>query len=404
MSARNSVFSRVAPEEDSGVYVQRFAVAYEYPVYFTRGAFDPANPVFADAIARLEPTHRHRFVVIIDDGVVAKRRRLGMEIAAYAAAWAECLELAAEPDTVAGGERCKNDPALVERLQRRLCDLGIDRHSYLVAIGGGALLDLVGYVAATSHRGVRLVRVPTTVLAQDDSGVGVKNGVNAFAVKNFVGTFSPPFAVVNDLDFLDTLSARDRVAGMAEAVKAGLIRDAAFLAWIESSVEALRAFQPGALEQLVRRCAELHMRHIATSGDPFEQGSARPLDYGHWAAHKLEILTGHALRHGEAVAIGMALDARYAVQTGLLPAGEEERICRLLETLGFRLWHPTMEHTGPDGAPVLLSGLREFREHLGGELTVTLLERLGHGVEVHEIDETEMMRSVAWLKDRDAAR
>jgi 3-dehydroquinate synthase len=397
VNAPSSVCSRVAPEEES-VHVQRFAVPFEYPVYFTRGAFDPTNPVFAEALTRLEPARRHRFIVFIDDGVAAKWPRLGSAIAAYAAARPDRLELAAEPDTVTGGERCKNDPALVERLRRRLCDLGIDRHSYVVAIGGGAVLDLVGYVAATCHRGVRLVRVPTTVLAQDDSGVGVKNGVNAFAVKNFVGTFSPPFAVVNDIDFLDTLCARDRIAGMAEAVKVGLIRDAAFLAWIESAVEALRAFEPGATEHLVRRCAELHMRHIAAGGDPFEQGSARPLDYGHWAAHKLETLTGHALRHGEAVAIGMALDARYAVQIGLLAAGEEVRVCRLLETLGFRLWHPAMEEGG------LLAGLGEFREHLGGELTVTLLEHLGHGVEVHEIDETEMMRSVAWLKDRDAAR
>ena len=148
----------------------------------------------------------------------------------------------------------------------------------------------------------------------------------------------------------------------------------------------------------MRRGAEPHLRHIAAGGDPFEQGSARPLDYGHWAAHKLETLTGHALRHGETVAIGMALDARYAAQIGLLAAGEEVRVCRLLETLGFRLWHPAMEETG------LLAGLGEFREHLGGELTVTLLERVGHGVEVHEIDETEMIRAVAWLKERDAGR
>ncbi|MBY0429589.1 MAG: 3-dehydroquinate synthase, partial [Rhodospirillales bacterium] len=301
-----------------GVILQRFAVAFDYPVYFTRGLLDPGNPILAQALARREPGRRHRFAALVDSGVAAAWPELDVRLARYAAHHADRLELAGEPLTVPGGETCKNDPAQVNRVLALLQRQGIDRQSTLVAIGGGALLDMAGYAASLCHRGVRLVRVPTTVLAQNDSGIGVKTAVNAFGAKNFLGTFAPPFAVVNDLAFLDTLPARDRLAGMAEAVKVAAIRDGEFLDWLDAEAEALAAFDPAAMAYMIRRCAELHMRHIATAGDPFESGSARPLDFGHWAAHKLEMLSAHRLRHGEAVAIGMALDTLYAARTGLL--------------------------------------------------------------------------------------
>src|SRR5690606_38845412 len=148
-------------------------------------------------------------------------------------------------------------------------DHHIDRHSYVVAIGGGAVLDAVGLVATTTHRGVRHIRVPTTVLAQNDSGVGVKNGGNLQGVKEFVGTFAAPFAVLNDRDFAMSLPDRDKVAGMAEAVKVALIRDAAFFAWLEQHSEHLATFERDAMATMIRRCAELHMRQIAHGGDPF---------------------------------------------------------------------------------------------------------------------------------------
>ena len=265
------------------------------------------------------------------------------------------------------------------------------------------MLDAVGYAAATTHRGVRLVRLPTTVLGQDDSGVGVKNGINAFGAKNFLGTFAPPFAVINDTAFLQTLSARDRRSGMAEAVKVALIRDAVFFDWLEHNQQGLRAFEAVPLAHLVRTAAEIHMRHIATAGDPFEHGSARPLDFGHWAAHRLESLTDHELRHGEAVAIGMALDTRYSFETGLLSEACLERICSLLEGLGFSLWHDALARLDDNQKPLLLSGLREFREHLGGELTVTLLRDIGVGVEVHEIATDTVLSALLWLRARNAA-
>jgi 3-dehydroquinate synthase len=219
-------------------------------------------------------------------------------------------------------------------------------------------------------------------------------------VKNFVGTFAPPFAVLNDLAFILALPERDKIAGMAEAVKVALIRDAEFFGWIERHMDDLATFERGAMATMIRRCAELHMHQIGHGGDPFETGSARPLDYGHWSAHKLESLTRHHLRHGEAVAIGMALDARYSVLAGLLPAGGEERICALLEYLGFQLWHPALARTGARGEWVILEGLKDFQEHLGGELTVTLLAGLGTGVEVHAIDVERMREAMLWLKAR----
>jgi 3-dehydroquinate synthase len=399
-----NVYERASPmagmDEPANVHRQRLSVEFDYAVYFTESLFEPANPVFAEALTRCEPARRHRLVVFIDEQVGRSWPRLVTDIEAYVAGHAARLDLAAAPELVPGGEQAKNAAGIVERLQRRLLELGIDRHSFVVAIGGGAMLDVVGFVAATTHRGIRLVRVPTTVLAQNDSGVGVKNGYNAFGVKNFVGTFAPPFAVLNDLSFIATLDPRDKIAGMAEAVKVALIRDGAFFAWLEAHAADLVAFAPAALGYMIRRCAELHMRHIATGGDPFEMGSARPLDYGHWAAHKLETLTGHALRHGEAVAIGIALDARYAVLAGMLPAGDEERIWRLLSRLGFRLWHEAFELHAGNGALAVLDGLREFREHLGGELTVTLLTRIGRGIEVHEMSEVLIRQAIAWLKER----
>ena len=384
---------------------QRFAVPFEFPVVFTDGVFDPENPALRDVLCLREPAKRHRVVFFVDDGLVgtgANRTTLLESIEKYAQAHSGSMELACPPIAVPGGEKIKSELHFVESFQQTLFDLHIDRHSYVVAVGGGAVLDAVGLISTTTHRGVRHIRIPTTVLAQNDSGVGVKNGVNLHGVKNFVGTFAPPFAVINDSRFLVGLPERDKIAGMAEAVKVSLIRDAEFFRWIEQHQDDLATFERGAMAYLIQRCAELHMRQIGQGGDPFEMGSARPLDYGHWSAHKLESLTRHHVRHGEAVAIGMALDARYSVLAGLLPAGEEERICGLLEYLGFNLWHPALAKTGASGESVILEGLRDFQEHLGGELCVTLLADIGVGVEVNQIDHSRMGEALHWLRDRAA--
>lgn len=386
-------------DDISVVYQQQFSVPYQYSVVFTRGLFDPAKDLFADIVAGQETAKRHRCFFIVDEGLADLD--LDTKIAAYFDAHSDRLDLIAPPMRVPGGEVVKKDLAYVERMQSAIHTHAIDRHSYVIAIGGGAVLDAVGLAAATSHRGVRHIRIPTTVLSQNDSGVGVKNAVNFKGIKNYIGTFAPPWAVLSDFDFLASLPRAERIAGISEAVKVALIRDRDFYLWLEGNVNALATFQPQAEEHMVRRSAELHMHQIAQGGDPFEMGSARPLDFGHWSAHKLEALTNHHVRHGEAVAIGIALDARYSVLAGLLPKGEDERIVVLLETLGFRIWHPALESRDASGRLALLVGLEEFQEHLGGALTITLLSDLGTGVEVHEMDSALVQQSLNWLKARE---
>lgn len=381
-------------------YLQKTTLPIEYPVYFTPDVFAPDNPDLVDAVARRELWRRHRIFVVLERAVARAWPRLTRDVEAYAARHTQRLELVAPPWVVEGGEAAKNDPGMLATLQRRLYELRLDRQAVVVIVGGGALLDAVGYAAATVHRGLRVVRLPTTVLSQGDSGVGVKNGVNAFGIKNFFGTFAPPFAVLNDRRFLETLSRRDTIAGMAEAVKVALIRDPEFFQWLNSQAPALAACDGPTVAELVRRSAELHLDHIATSGDPFELGSARPLDFGHWAAHKLESLSGNRLRHGEAVAIGIALDTLYSTAVSLLPEPDAGTVLGLLQRLGLPLWDAALDLVGPEGRPLVLDGLAEFREHLGGELTVMLLAEIGRGIEVHDVDGLRMIDAIATLRRR----
>jgi 3-dehydroquinate synthase len=376
----------------------RFSVPFAYEVRFTRGVFAPHNPALLEALCQREPARRQRLFVIVDRGVERAWPELVASIRGYAERHAERLELAGDPLVVLGGEEAKNDPDAPRSVLLALAQHGIDRHSFVVIIGGGAVLDMAGFAAATAHRGVRVVRLPTTVLSQNDSGVGVKNGVNAFGFKNFVGSFAPPYAVINDFDFLSSLSRRDRIAGMAEAVKVALVRDARFFTWLCENAPRLAALEPEATEHMVRQCARLHVEHICGSGDPFEFGSARPLDFGHWAAHKLESLTEHRLRHGEAVAIGIALDSRYSLESGLLSATDFGEIYGLLGTLGFRLYDAALELRDANGQRRVLEGLREFREHLGGELTVSLLQAPGRALDCHEMDVGRIERCIGWLE------
>jgi 3-dehydroquinate synthase len=379
---------------------QRFSVSFDYPVYFGTNIFDPENRALVDAIRRREPERRHRAAFIVEERVAELWPTLVDRIVAYAAAHANALDLVALPLVVAGGEGSKNDAGAVGRLQRCFHDLALDRQSFVVIVGGGALQDVAGYAAATTHRGLRVVRVPTTVLSQNDSAVGVKNGINAFGKKNFVGTFAPPFAVLDDFRFLRTLERRDRIAGAAEAVKVALVKDAEFFQWLEANARGIEGFDEDAVSEMIRRCAVLHLDHIAQQGDPFELGSSRPLDFGHWAAHKLESLSRFTLRHGEAVSIGIALDSRYSVERGLLPPDRAERILALLDALGLPTWHEAADARRSDGARAVLDGIAEFQEHLGGELTVMMLRDIGQGCEVRDMDGRAVDECLSWLAKR----
>jgi len=378
--------------------MQRFIQAgWQLRVFFSENVFAPDNPVLRDALADTGP---RKALVVLEDSLAQALPELEPQIERYFAAHASQLRLVRPPLYACGGERAKNSSALVGDIYSQLHRHHVDRHSYLIAVGGGALLDVAGFAAATAHRGVRLVRLPTTTLSQADSGVGVKNGLNAFGQKNFIGTFTPPFAVINDFQLLAPLPPRDKRSGYVEAVKVACIRDAAFFDQLERDAGALAEFAPEPMKRLIRRCAELHLEHIAAGGDPFETGSARPLDFGHWAAHKLEQLSHFAISHGEAVAVGMALDVLYSRNTGLLDPGSAERVLSLLEKLGFTLFASELLNANNAELPAILSGLEEFREHLGGELSITLLAEIGRSLEVHAMEPQVIAAAIQELRER----
>lgn len=379
-------------------------VSWRHQVHFTEGVFAPANNSLRDVLCDCPDAKPHKVLVVVDESLARADQSLVPSIEAWFARRAAELTLVCDPVIMEGGERVKNSYFHVSEIQSPMDRYHIDRHSFVIAIGGGALLDMVGLAASTAHRGVRHIRIPTTTLSQADSGVGVKNGINAFGKKNFIGTFTPPFAVINDFQLLKSLPPRDKRIGYVEAVKVACIRDRAFFDEIEANADALRDFAPEPVKRLIYRSAELHLNHIATSGDPFEFGSARPLDFGHWAAHKLEQLSEYKIRHGEAVAIGIALDVCYGRRIGMLDDSSVERILSLLERLGFELFANELLYEGADGELVVLAGLEEFREHLGGELTITLLEAIGRGVEVHEVNLPKMLQSMYELRERHEKR
>ncbi|MBV4458416.1 3-dehydroquinate synthase [Pseudomonas sp. COR58] len=379
----------------------RFDVSYDYPVLFTDHLFDPLNPCLHQQLSagQREPV---TVLAFADEQLLKSSPQLSGQIEAWFAAHAGDLRLKAPPIAVPAGELSKTAEVL-QQLYADMLEHGLDRHCYVLALGGGAVLDSVGYACATFHRGIRLIRIPSTVLAQNDAGIGVKNGINAFGQKNLLGAFYPATAVINDFQLLTSLSRRDQIAGLAEAVKVALIKDDAFFQWMEQQADALARFDHPASRYAIRRCAELHLGHITGAGDPFERGNGRPLDYGHWAAHRLENLSRHRLRHGEAVAVGMALDGLYANALGLLSDAETERVLNLLTRLGFNLCPPELALKDAQGRSQVLLGLEEFRQHLGGQLSIPLLNRIGASIDLHEIDDRLMEQALARLSSRSAA-
>lgn len=380
------------------VIQRQIQVGWPLRVFFTENVFAPDNPTLKDAMAEAEP---RKVLAVIEDSLGQSRPVVEKEIERYFAAHSRHFQFVRSPLPVVGGEQSKNSIPLITDILSHIDKHHIDRHSYVVAIGGGALLDVAGFAASIAHRGVRHVRIPTTTLAQADSGIGVKNAINAFGKKNFIGTFAPPHAVINDFNLLASLAPRNKRAGYIEAIKVACIRDKEFFNEIERAAEKLNLFEPQAMKRLIYRCAELHLNHIATGGDPFEMGSARPLDFGHWAAHKLERLSNFSISHGEAVAIGIGVDVIYSRLAGLLDERSCARVLDLMQRLGFKLYTDELLDEDAHGEMRIFEGLEEFREHLGGRLTITLLKEIGRGVEVHEMDPKKVVAAIHELCERD---
>lgn len=360
-----------------------FSVPFVHRLRFTQDVMGSEQSVLADL---LQPSGEApaKVQIWMDEQVAKARPDLSAELKQFADS-RPMLERVGNVQLVPGGEEIKNDIHIVERMLKVFNVSDLDRRSYVIVIGGGAVLDAVGFAAAIAHRGIRLVRLPTTTLAQCDSGIGVKNAVNLFRKKNWIGTFAVPWGVINDASLLESLPDRDFIGGFSECLKVSLLKDATFFDQLCAKSEEIsqRAMQPALAA--IQRSAELHLEHITNGGDPFEALEARPLDFGHWSAHKLESLTNFEVRHGEAVAIGVAIDAIYSSKNFGFPMSRANQVLKCLKNLGFELFHPMVKEVTP-----LFEGLEEFRQHLGGRLTLTMLEDVGKPHEVHEVDYRQM--------------
>ena len=378
---------------------RKFQVTYEYSVHFCRSLFQSENSLLVDTLP--DPANPDEAdkplpecVIVLDEGLVKAMPGLMQNLTNYASRYSDKITFH-PPLLIPGGEECKNNPEYLIKILELMRLYSVDRHSFLMAVGGGALLDLAGLAAALFHRGVRLVRVPSTVLSQNDAGVGVKNSINLWGIKNMVGTFAPPFAVFNDFDLLKTLPPRDKKAGLAEAVKVALIHDPDFFYWIEKHSASLVQFDLEDTSYMIRHCARLHMDHIARGNDPFEKGNTRPLDFGHWIAHRLESLSSHEIKHGEAVAIGICVDNRYALLAGMLSSQEEKQIQNLIRNLGLPVSNPLL--SSPEHLKDLLKGLDEFREHLGGKQNIAMLSAIGRCLEICDVNRELMSLAISQI-------
>jgi 3-dehydroquinate synthase len=374
---------------------QKFNIDYEYEVVFTHNLFCDSN----NALKELLGEKSSKAIFFIDAGVDKAFPSLKKDIIRWSKKNPGVLDLRLPIQIVEGGEKIKNNFSVVENLCDAMTEAGICRHSYCFIIGGGAVLDAVGFAAAIFHRGVNQIRIPTTVLSQDDSGVGVKNAINHNGVKNLFGTFAPPVAVINDSLFLTALSKREILSGIAEAIKVSIIKDEDFFYYIKNNAEAVNKCDMMVLETIIYKSAQIHMQHICGAGDPFEKGSSRPLDFGHWSAHKLESITNHKVKHGEAVAMGICLDAYIAVAMNLISVETGEEIIDTFKACGFNIWHEELEARDSHGQLLILKGLREFQEHLGGELTLAMPTKIGSITNIHEMPENIVEGALSQLKE-----
>ncbi|HWV72620.1 MAG TPA: 3-dehydroquinate synthase [Pseudosphingobacterium sp.] len=374
---------------------QNFQINFQYNIYFTEHVFSLQNAELLNMLKTAQqPGFTQRLLFVIDEQVQLLHPSLTFEIDEYFKA-VNTIQVVREKIVIAGGEIAKNDLNYFNQIIEAINYHKIDRHSYVIAIGGGSVLDLAGYAAAVAHRGLKHIRIPTTVLSQADSGVGVKNGINYLGKKNFLGTFSPPVAVFNDYHFLTTLPDRQWVSGISEAIKVALIKDDRFFEWLEEMADKIMQYDKAAMQCLIERCADLHIEHIG-GGDPFELGSSRPLDFGHWSAHKIEQLSAFSIIHGEAVSIGIAIDSMYSFLVGSLTKDECIRILNLLLKFKLPIFNEILvSHVN---IQALLGGLQEFSEHLGGRLTIMLLNAIGQGYEVHEMNAVKIEQALSLLQ------
>lgn len=267
------------------------------------------------------------------------------------------------------GERNKNRDTWAA-VSDRMLGAQVGRDGAVVALGGGVVGDVGGFVAATFHRGIPCVQVPTSLLAMIDSSIGGKTGVDAPAGKNLIGSFHQPRLVVADLDTLATLPAVQLAAGMAEALKHGVIADADYFAFLERDHAGVKAKNPAALERVVTRSIEIKAQIVAQ--DERETGVRAVLNFGHTIGHAIEATTRFEVLHGEAVGIGMICEARLGERLGITAAGTAERLRRGLEAYGL----PTALPSG-SSASDLLAAMRVDKKARAGAIRFALPQGIG---------------------------
>jgi 3-dehydroquinate synthase len=264
--------------------VEDFKIAYSHRVYFTENVFSPENALLASTICEISSADVPRVFIVADAAFLAANSEVGSKIAEFFDLHREEIQFMGTM-VLPGGEQLKNKSEYLDQLYQAIEEKKLCRHSCIIALGGGALLDLVGFAASTAHRGIRHLRLPTTSLSQGDGGCGVKNGINYFGKKNFIGTFTPPSAIINDVEFLKSLPEPRLIDGMIEAIKVALIKDSSFFEYIEENAQAVLARDFTIIRKVLEASARHHVLHITRNGDPFELTSSRPLDFGHWSAH-----------------------------------------------------------------------------------------------------------------------
>jgi 3-dehydroquinate synthase len=338
--------------------------------------------LLASAGDHLKPLLKQPRAIVLTDRSVAE-----LHLASLTRSLGDA-EIACEPIVLPPGEQTKSFEYLEEVIDRLLA-ARIERSSLLIALGGGVIGDLTGFAASIVLRGIDFVQIPTTLLAQVDSSVGGKTGIDTRWGKNLVGSFHQPRLVLADIDTLATLPRRQVLAGYAEIVKYGLINDAAFFAWLEDHGSALRDGDEAARQHAVKASCAAKARIVA--GDERESGARALLNLGHTFAHALEAECGYSddLLHGEAVAIGLVMAFDLSARLGLCPTEDAARVERHLGAVGLPT-EPTAIAGRVWNIERLIDHMRHDKKVQGGRITFVLARGIGQAFIARDIDLKEV--------------
>jgi 3-dehydroquinate synthase len=340
-----------------------------------------------EAGKRLAPFFKRPLAAIVTDDNVARLHLETLRASLFSAG------IDSKTIILPAGEATKNYRHLAETCDGLLA-AGIERRDMVIALGGGVIGDLAGFAAAVLRRGVDFIQIPTTLLAQVDSSVGGKTGINSSHGKNLIGAFHQPRAVLIDIALLDTLPARELHAGYAEVAKYGLLGDAEFFAWLEANAPSIFSGDAQARIRAITTSCEMKARIVAE--DETETGVRALLNLGHTFGHALEAATGYSSRllHGEGVAIGMAQAFRFSEKLGLVPKGQAARVEKHLRAVKLPTRLADIEGTLPEPRK-LLEIMRQDKKAVAGKLTFILVRGVGEAFIARDVEEKDVLAFLA---------